>query len=664
VVVISHSLWESELGGAANVVGRSITVNDRPLTIIGVMPETFRGLSFDADIWYPTSLISLTMPPQVLERRGSRWLAAIGRLREGTTLEAAQRDLDGVAGRLAEQYPETNTDRGVRVMSLRENYLGDTESLLLSVLAAVLLLLLIAGANVAGLTLARNTARQREVSIRAALGARRGRLLRQLTTEGVLLALAAGALGTFVAAWSVDALIPFIPDGMLPAYVDVRIDARALGVSLALSLLTGLAVGLLPALRGTRIELAQSLKEGARSVESGLGRLRRPGVQQLLIIAEVALAIVLLAGAGLLMRSFAKQLAVPPGFRAENVLAARISLPAGRYTPEARAAFAERLVERLTSHPSVRSASVSSDLPFRGFTSAGFIWVDPAAADGIRYYRHSVTPDFFATLGIPMLRGRAFTPRDQRGTPPVVIVSEAMAKRFWPDTDPVGQRLWFAPEQYATIVGVAATARYRDLATVLTDAKSEPDVFFPFAQRTDRDIEIAVRSATGGLTPAEVLRKAVAAIDPSLPLYQVQPLADALRQQSASGRFGSLLFGVFSGAALLLSAVGLYGMIAFVVGLSRREIAVRLALGADAAGVLRLIVRNAMAPVLAGTVLGLAGAALSTRALERQLFGVTPTDPLTFAVVAVALLLVALAASWLPARQASRVDPHLVLKSE
>ena len=665
-VVVSHALWTRRYGGDATLVGRSIVLNERPFTVVGVMPKEFRGLSFDTDVWFPSAMLSATAAPSLRDNRGTRWLMVVGRLKPGVTAGDAQRDLDGVAARLAADHPETNTDRGVRVMSLRENYLGSTESLLRTLFAAVLLFLLITCANVTSLQLVRAAGRQREIAVRLALGADRRRLVRQLLTEGVFLAVAGGIAGAVLAFWGVAAARAWIPEGLLPPYVRVGVDGRALAFGLALALTAGVLCGLVPAVLASREDLTTALKEGARSAASGLGRIRRPGPQQILVMAEVALALILLVGAGLMTRSLQRQLAVSPGFRAEGVLAARITLPSQRYAPEQRGAFATQLAERLNAIASVAAASVSSDLPFTGNSNAARLVVDAADPEGLRYYRHAIVPGFFETLGVRVLRGRTFTAADRRDTPAVIMVSDAMAKRVWPGADPIGEqvRLGGGDGPVATVVGVVADVRFRNLTTDLSAPGTEPDVYFPFAQRTDRDLEVAVRARSGALPSAAELRAAVAAIDPLLPIYAVRPLADGLRRQSATARFGSLVLGAFSTVAVLLAAIGIYGVIAFVVSLSRREIAIRMALGATRNRVSGLIVRNALALVGAGVAAGLVVSSSATRVLESQLFGVSATDPLTFALVSGVVLLVALLASYLPARRAAGLDPQLALKSE
>lgn len=666
VVVVSHDFWQTRFAGDPSLVGRAITLNDRPLTVIGIMPEGFRGLSFDAELWIPVSMVSLTASPDLFTARGTRWLMAIGRLRDGVTIAGAQRDLDAVAARLAEEHPDVNRDRGVRLMSLEENYLGATRAMLLTLLAAVLLFLLITCANVTSLQLVRATARRGEIAVRLALGAGRRRLVRQLLTEGLILSLLGGAAGVALAYWSVAALVPLVPAGLLPSYARLAVDVRVLLFALVLTVLCGLVCGLAPALLASRQSLATALNESARAASPGIGRIRRPGVQQMLVAGEVALALVLLIGAGLMLRSLARQFAVPTGIRAEGVLAARVSLPAARYDPAATAAFAERLLERLRAVPSVAEAAVGSDLPFTNNSSAANLVIDGGDPEPIRYYRHRVSPTYFRTLGIPIIRGRGFGALDRADSPPVAIVSDAMARRFWPGTDPIGRRLRLgaAPGNEAVIVGVAATARFRDLTTDLAAPGSEPDVYFPLAQRPDRDLEIAVRSRTGALPSAALLKRELAAIDPSLPVFAVQPLSDVVAAQSATARFGSVVLAVFSTAALLLAAIGIYGVIAFVVGMSRREIAIRMALGAEPRAVLALVVRNGVLLAGLGIVIGLAGAAMGTRALSGQLFGVSATDPATFAAVATAVLIVALAASWLPARRAAGIDPQSALRAE
>jgi putative ABC transport system permease protein len=666
VVVLSHSLWANRFGADSSIVGRAVTLNDRPYTVVGVMPEGFRGLSYQAEAWVPSMMIGVIGEPSMLERRGSRWIGAIARLRPGVTAEEAQRDLDRVAATLAADYPETNTDRGVQLLGLREYYLGDLRGLLFLLLGAVTLFLLVACANVTSLQLVRATARSREIGVRLALGADRGQLVRQLLTESVVLALAGGAAGLLLALWLVDVVPSLLPEGLLPPYIDVVLDGRVLAAGAALCVGCGIAVGLAPALRATRQDPGEALKSGGRSAASAIGAIGRPRLQQAIVVAEVAIAIVLLVSAGLMARSFANRLGVDPGFRPEGVLAVRVTLPRERYDTEARNAFTDELLDRVRVLPGVADAALGSDLPLRGLTSAATLVVDHRADDRVRFYVHKITPDYFRTLGIPLLQGRSFTPTDRPGTPAVVVVTEAMAKRFWPDGDAVGRRIRLGgadgPEH--EVVGVVRTPRFRDLTTDLGAARAEPDVFFPLAQRGDRTLEIALRSRVEPASLTKLVRAAVTAMDPGVPVYAVQSLADVVRQQTATSRFGSATMSAFSVLALLLAAIGIYGLLAFLVSLGTRDIAIRMALGAGAARVQRLVVGQGMALVAIGVVLGLAGALAAARALSSQLFGVSPTDPVTLGAVGLTVLVAALAASWIPARRASRVDPQTILRGE
>ena len=665
VAIISDRLWRERFGGDPSVVGRPVTLNERSLTIVGVMPPDFGGVSFDTDVWIPAMMVSLTQGPGTADARANRWLMVLGRLQPGETVASAQRELDRVAQRLAADFPQTNTDRGVQVMTLRESYLGSTETLLVMLFAAVIVFLVIACANVTGLQLVRATARRREIAVRLALGANRGRLVRQLLVEAVVLSLLGGAAGALLAYWAVDGLRPFIPAGLLPTYADVTVNGRVLGFSLVLALTAGAICGLAPALTSARQSLTDALRDGSRAASAaGLGRIRRPGLHQLLVITEVALALVLLVAAGLMVRTFQGQLKVSPGFDADGVLTARLALPA-RYAPEQRSLFATQLVERLKSVPGVESATVSSDLPLSGFTSAAS-FLPEGATERIRYYRHYVTPEFFSTLDIPITRGRGFAATDSRGAPHVVILSESGARRLFPGQEALGRTLPLpaGAAREATVVGIARDVRFRDLTTDISAPRAEPDLYFPYVQRTNADIEIAVRSGTGALPSLETLRQAIAALDPSLPLYRVIPLAESVERQTATARFGSLMLGVFSVVALVLAAIGLYGVIAFVVGLSRREIAIRMALGAEAAVVRRLVVRNAMALVGAGMLAGLIAAGLVMGTLSELLFAVSPRDPVTFAIVGCAVFAVALLACYVPAWRAAQVEPQLALQSE
>ena len=664
VAVISHALWATQFASDPGIVGRSVTINDRPFTIVGVMKDGFHGLSFDTDVWVPMMMISLTASRNALESRGGRWLGAIGRLRPGVTFESAQRDLNVVARQLEARYPDTNRERGVQLFSLQDSALGSTRQLLIALFAAVLLFLLIACANVVNLQLVRATSRRREMALRIAVGAEGGRLVRQLLAEGLALATVGAVAGVGLAVWGLGALLPLLPIGALPGYVNPSIDWRVVLFAAGLTAICGIIFGLAPALAVRRLTVSDSLKEGARAAAGGITSLRRLGAQQLLVVSEIALALVLLVAGGLMVRSLRQQLAVETGFRADGVVTARLTLPRGRYAGQARVQLVNELLSRVRALPQVESAAIGSDMPLGGNANAGSMFVDGVTPEPVRSYRHRVTPEYFATLGIPVVSGRAFTAADRDSVQDVAIISSAAARRFWPGQDPVGRQFRFgdATGPNVTIVGVVGAARFRDLTTDLST--SEPDVFYSFAQLPDADLALLVRTSGDEAAVMSAIQREVSAIDPQLPLYRVLRMTDLVDRQTATARFGSSVLGSFSFVAMLLASIGIYGVLAFVIGLSRREIAIRLALGATRGRVIRLIVRQGMALVAIGVGVGLVGAYYATSALSTQLFGVTATDPLTFAVVPVLLATIALAASYLPSRTAARIDPQEALKSD
>jgi len=551
---------------------------------------------------------------------------------------------------------------------LRASLIGTGEGLVRALFGAVLLLLAVACANVASLQLARAAGRRRDVAVRFALGAGRWHILRELLAESLVLSLAAGVLGTLIAAWALGAIVAVTPDGALPRYVQPEIDPRAIGFALIMSFLAGIVVSIAPALAVGRSDLSASMKEGARSAEPGLGSIRRPSLQQALVVGELALAMTLLSGAALMVRSLERQLNVPLGFEAHGVTVARLTLPAARYPAPERAAFVERLLARLGELPGVTSAAIATSLPFTGASSASILCPDGRTDEAARqrYFRNFVTSDFFATLGIPVKQGRPFTDRDRAGAPLVAIINESAAKRLWGATDPLGRRIRLGGPQgpAVEIVGVAADARYRNLTSDFSGARTEPDVYFPFAQRPETDLEIAVRSATPASVTLADLQRAVTALDPAIPVHAARPLSDAVKAVTAPARFGSMLLTVFGTGTVLLAALGLYGLIAYIVGRSRREIAIRLALGADARKVAALIIGNGMTLVVVGVGIGLAGAAFAARALETQLFQSSGLEVGTQAGVILLLTTIALIASAISTRRAVHVEPQSALRAE
>ena len=665
VAVISHKLWRERFGGRADVLAQPVFFNDRPFSIVGVMPERFAGLSFDTDVWVPSMMVSLTSSADTVRRRGVRWLGALGRLKDGVTIAQAQDDLSRVASILERNYPDTNKQRGVLVIEAKQSLLGQTGRLVSALFGAVLLFLVIACANVASLQLARTMTRRKELAVRLALGAGRWRVVRGILAESLVLSALAGIGGALLAAWGISGSIALTPDGALPRYVQPWLDPRALAFTIVATLASAVLVAVLPALVNTGPGLSDALRSSGRAVAAGLGSIRRPSGQQLIVVGEVAITMTLLTGAALLARSLERQLHVRIGFDPEGVTVARLTLPAARYAPPERMAFVERLTAALAAMPRVSAAAIGSDLPLTGNSSASILVVEGSDRD-VRYYRHFVTPDFFRAIGTPLLIGRPFNAQDRVGTPPVAIISEAAARRLFGDAkSAVGRTFKISDEQPPVeIVGVVASARYRDLTTDIAAGTSEPDVFFPYAERTDRDLEIAVRTSPGNAPSLANLQRAVSGLDGGIPVYAVNQLTDVVSQQTAAARFASALLASFSGGALLLSALGLYGLIAYIVGLSGREVAIRLALGANPRRVILQVLHNAMILVTAGLIVGAVGAIAAGRALEAQLFQTRAADPLTFGAVALMLTLVAALAIVIPARAGTRIDANTWLRAE
>jgi predicted permease len=661
VVTISDAMWNARFGGDSSIIGRSLVFNDVSFTVVGVMPPGFKGISFDTEVWFPSAMVRANGGPADLTDRGARLYSALGRLRAGATIDQGQADLGRVAAELARDFPETNRDREIRFVALRDSYLGSTRTVMLAVFVAVVLLLLIACANVIGLQLVRASVRRREIALRMAIGAGRARLVQQLVVEGLVLALASAGGGIVVSYWVLEGLTALAPAGVLPLFATPTINVAAFLFAIGVAVGCGFLFGLIPALRGSRIDLVDSLKEGSRGSAERLGGARL-GPQQLLLVGETAVAIVLLVGAGLFVRSLQRQLAVVTGFEARGVLRARIVAPT-RYTAEMRVQLVEQLQQRFGNIPSVQAVAIGSDLPLGGPTNAAYLYV-PEVNSVVRYYRHVVAPDFFRALGVRVNSGRVFTSEDRERTPAVVMINESMARRFWPMNTPIGKRVRFggASGPEATIVGVVADVRYRDLTTPI--ATTEPDVYLPFAQRPAAGLVIGIRSDAALETLVSALRSELSAVDRTIPLFCIRPLESLVAQQSSISRFASSLLIVFGVAALVLTAVGLYGVLAFLVSVRRREIGIRLALGATSGRVLGSVLIHGLRLVGLGLLLGVIGAAVGTRWIATQLYGVGAHDPVVFVVVPVVLVIVASIASWVPARRAAGLDPQIALRSE
>jgi putative ABC transport system permease protein len=661
-VVFSHSLWVRRFGADPALVGRTVALDGVPHTVVGVMPPHFHFPGRE-EFWVP-----MAMHPEEAAGRGDHYLRAVGRLREGVSSEAAGDEVRAFAERLARQYPETNGGLGMVVVPLHEEFVGGARPALLILLGAVGLVLLIACANVANLLLARAAARRREVAVRAALGAGRLRLVRQMLTESLLLATLGGAAGLLLAVWSVDLLSALVPPEVAAAGRQ-PLDARVLLFTLAVSLVTGVVFGLAPALQSSNPRLSEALKEAGRYTGSGAGRGRARGA---LVVCEVAVALMLVVGAGLLLKGFWRLRAVEPGFRAEGVLTMKVILPAAKYAkPEQRRAFYDETLRRVAALPGVESAAMISFLPltFRGmyftFTAEGR---PPAtAAERPNAVYRVVSPDYFRAMGVPVLRGRAFAASDTAEAPAVMVVSRAMAERHWPGEDPIGRRLKVGPPDsrnpWATVVGVVGDVRHGALSNEL-----EPEMYAPYAQETrgfTAPRDLVVRTSAGDpLSLAAAVREAVWSVDKDQPVSGARTLEQVLGESVARQRLYLLLLGAFAGLALVLAAVGVYGVMSYAVAQRTHEIGVRVALGAGRADILRLVVGQGMLLGLAGVGVGLAGAFALTRVMSSLLYGVTATDPAVYASVALLITLVALLACYVPARRAMKVDPMEALRYE
>jgi putative ABC transport system permease protein len=662
VAVLSHHFWRERLGADPDVVGTTLRFDDEPYQVAGVMPAGFRFPPFrtEVELWVPIE----QWAEEWLESRGSHpGIYLVGRRADGVSLEEARADLDRVAAALAQEYPDTNTDHGVTVTALHEEVVGDVRPALLVLAGAVGLVLLIACANVANLMLVRSAARRRDLAVRTALGAGRWPLVRQALSESLILGVGGGALGLGVALAGREALLA-VAAQEVPRLAQTGLDLRVLGFALGISLATGLLFGLAPAVLGTRGDLAGSLKEGGRG-SVGAGRHR---ARNLLVVAEMGLALMLLAGAGLMLRTLGNLLSESPGIEVENVLTADLLLAPARYSDEvSQAAFQSRLLERLEALPGAVSAAAVMPLPLsmNGWQTSYFAEGKPHPAHGEEPLTEiaRVSAGYHETLGIPLVRGRYFTEADREGSVPVAIVDETFAELEWPGEDPLGKRVRLGGHDgenpWLEIVGVVGHVKNYGV-----DQESRRELYIPFAQSPLASMTVAVRTAGDPEALAGPLRDAVLSLDPDQPLASVQTLESYRSGGITERRLASQLLGIFAAVALLLAAVGIYGVMASTVAERTHEIGLRMALGARGGQVRRLVVGRGMALAGIGVAAGLAGALGVARLLESLLYGVSPADPATLAAVPVLLAAVALVACWLPARRASAVDPMVTLRSE
>ena len=659
VAIITHSLWQRRFGGDPNILNKTITINSITRTVVGVMPERF-NFPKGAEVYAP-----LAMTPELMKSRGSHSFYVLGRLKREASIASAQAELDNVTARLEQQFPETNKGWGATIFPVVADTVRTYDTALWIMMGAVGFVLLIACANVANLMLARASGRRKEIALRTALGASRWRIVRQLLTESLIVALIGGGVGTLIGFWGIDALRAGNPADaakFAPGWYQLGINAPVLLFTLGISLLSGIVFGLAPALQASKINLNDSLKEGGRQTSGSSHRLRSS-----LVVFEFALSLVLLVGAGLLTRSFLSLLKTDPGFNPDHLLTMNLMLPGAKYKDDpARAAFYEELVQRVKTYPGVESAAVVNYLPLGGANSSDAYLVEgepepaPGQENDGRY--RVATPDYFRTMQISIVRGRGFTEQDKAGTPPVAMVNEAFVRRHWPNQDPLGKRIRF--------YGPLDRAPWMSVVGVIADVKHElnlpvtPEYYLPYAQDPWPGMVLVAKTSVEPASLAGALRQQVWAIDKDQPVFDVKTMQEVRSTSVAVYSFSSVMLGIFAFVALLLASIGIYGVMAFAVAQRTQEIGIRIALGARSADVLKLVVTHGMKLALLGMVLGLGGSWALTRFMKKLLVGVQATDLLTFGLVSVCLLVAAFVACYLPARRATKVDPLVALRYE
>jgi predicted permease len=661
VAIIGHALWERRFGGDPDVVGKPLSIGGVPATVVGVMPAQFQFLDPAAELWVP-----LAQNQFASSARQVRLLSVVGRLNDGVETSAASTELSSIAGRLESEYPDSNSGVSARLVPLHDQVTGKVRPALLLLFGAVGLVLLIACANIVNLMLVRSAARKREIAVRAALGAGRLRLLRQLLTESITLSLLGGAAGVVLGTWGVNALLALNPIP-IPSYNRITVDLTVLGFTFIASVVTGVVFGLAPAWQTLRFDLHSALKEGGRGAVAEAGQRR---LSSLLVIAEMAMAVVLLIGAGLLLRSFAHLLDVKPGFNTENLLTMQVGMPNAAYQqPEKRIAFIQQLEANLKAAPEVSSVGFVTRLPLMSalnnittFLAIEGRQIPPGERPEIDFRRAST--GYFQAMGIPLRSGRLVTEQDVTNNTHSVVINEAMAKRFWPGEDPVGKRISTAVSTgqqtvWQTIVGVVGNVRHLGL-----DIEPRPEIYYHTNTVPPFGPVVVIRTTSDPERVISIARAKVRELDRDVPISNVNTMEQLVAQSVAQRRFGMFLLGAFAMLALLLAAIGIYGVVSYSVTQRTQEIGVRMALGANSTDVLKMVLRSGMSLALIGVALGLAGAFGLTRLMTRLLFEVTPTDVTTFVFVSLGLIAVAFLACYLPARRAMKVDPLEALRYE
>jgi putative ABC transport system permease protein len=664
-VVLTHEFWQRRFGSDTSVIEQEIDLDGVRHTVLGIMPEGFQFALRKSDLFIrpPRGIPRppIDLPPEIdlAEYRDLNWLDVLGRLKDGKTLKDADAEMKVIARRLAEEYPDSNAETSARVISLSEQVVGDIRPALWVLLGAVGFVLLIACANVANLLLAHATGREKEIAIRACLGAGRIRIIGQLLAESLVLAILGGVAGLLIASWTTDLILAISPE-VLPRTSLVELNLPVLVFTFALSILTGLVFGLLPALQVSRTDLRDALKDGGRAGSGARRRRLRAG----LVVTELGLAMVLLVGSGLLIRSFFLMLDVPPGFNPQNVLTSVLWLPDSKYSEDEQiASVYERVLDEVRAIPGVRRASAVLSVPMGG-ASARFSFSiegrpDPPPGQELRAGFQPVSPDYFKTMEIPLREGRDIGVRDHADALPVAVINQTMKNRFWPDEDAVGERISYDDETWVEIVGIVEDIRFEGL-----DRDPRPEIYVPYRQVPLRFMTLAIRTESDPLDLASAVRSRVLSVDPDLPVFKVMSMEQLLGDSVAQPRFNMFLLGTFAGVALLLAAVGIYGLTSYTVGQRTHEIGIRMAMGARVNDVLGLVVRQGMLLTLGGLGVGLCVAWALTRVLSAFLYGVTATDPLTFVAVSVLLGLVSLVAVFVPAYRATRMDPLTALRYE